>query len=96
MTTANSDVRDILDFISEDNPRAITYDGLDNAIIGWTFASHDIDHSVLAYSHGEIIRIFMERDDMSYDDALEFFEYNVLGLSLGEHQPVIIFDIKGP
>ena len=37
----------------------------------------------------------MERDDMSYDDALEFFEYNVLDLRLGEHQPVIIWDIKG-
>jgi hypothetical protein len=95
MTTANSDVRDILDFISEDNPRAITYDGLDNAIIGWTFASHDDDHSVLVYSRDKIIRIFMERDDMSYDDAMEFFDYNVLGLSLGEHQPVIIWDIKG-
>ena len=95
MTTANSDVRDILNFISEDNPRAITYDGLHNAIIGWTFASHDDDHSVLVYSRDKILKIFMERDDMSYDDAMEVFVYNVLGLSLGEHQPIIIWDIKG-
>ena len=91
MTTTNSDVQDILDFISEDNPRAITYDGLDNAIIGWTFASHDIDHPVLAYSRDKILKIFIERDDMSYDDAMEFFDYNVLGLRLGEHQPIIVF-----
>jgi len=96
MTTIRDEVKEILDFIADDNPDAITYDGFDNAIIGWTFPSRDTEYPVLAYSHTGILQILMERDSMSYFDARDYFDYNILGLTLGEDQPIVIFDIKGP
>jgi hypothetical protein len=96
MTTTRDAVKDTLDFIADENPKAIIYDGLDDAITGYAFPTHDAEHSVLAYSHTGILQILVERDGMSYADAQEYFDYNILGLILGEHQPLIIFDSRGP
>ena len=34
----------------------------------------------------------MDRDSMSEDEAVEYFDFNVDGLILGDNQPVIIRD----
>lgn len=49
--------------------------------------SHD---DCIAYDGDLVIKKNME-DGMSYDEAIEFFEYNQLGAYMGESTPVFIF-----
>jgi hypothetical protein len=36
----------------------------------------------------------MERDGMSYEDATEFFEFNIAGSYVGEATPIWVDDIE--
>ncbi len=56
-------------------------DGFDEAIIGV-----DETSSRLIYSVKKCIKILME--DMSEEDALEHFSYNVFGAWVGEKTPI--------
>jgi len=38
----------------------------------------------------EVIGILMDRDGMSEDDAVEFFDFNVLGAYVGERTPIFV------
>ena len=71
-----------------------TADGLDRAIMG-TVVSFGRKETVL-YSVSQILDILMERDNMSPDEALEFFEYNILGSYNGEGMPAYLNDHAEP
>lgn len=45
---------------------------------------------VVAYDVDKIIKIMIERDGMSYEEAFEFFEFNILGAWVGEFTPIFI------
>jgi hypothetical protein len=74
--------------IAEINPDALLCDGFDDAIIG--MAERINLGPVVAYSVSKIIDIMVERDDMSYEDAMEFYYYNIVGSWMGENTPVFI------
>lgn len=74
--------------IAEINPEALLCDGFDDAIIG--IAERINLGPVVAYSVEEMIRILMERDNMSYEDAFEYFSFNILGAWVGEYTPIFI------
>jgi hypothetical protein len=74
--------------ISEINPDALTCDGFDEAIIG--MAERINLGPVVAYDIDKIIKIMIERDGMSYEEAFEFFEFNILGAWVGEFTPIFI------
>lgn len=63
-------------------------DGLDNAIVGL-----DPYKLVLIYSISQILEIFVERDGMTPDDAIEFFDFNVAGAYVGERTPIWFDDL---
>ena len=63
-------------------------DGLDEAIIG--VATRPNMEDVLAYDVDKIIKILMKRDGMSYEDAYEFYGYNIANAWVGETTPVFI------
>ena len=47
----------------------------------------------LVYIKDDMMEILMNRDEMSWDEAEEFFEYNIMGLFSDmprQHWPVII------
>ena len=71
-----------------------TADGLDRAIMG-TVVSFGRRETVL-YSVSQIIDILMERDNMTPDAALEFFEHNILGSYNGEGMPSYLYDHEEP
>ena len=48
--------------------------------------------SLAVYSYVKFIEVYVERDGMSGDEAIEFFDYNVASMYTGEHQPYIIDD----
>ena len=58
----------------EIDDKAIQLDGCDSAILGIT------DEGVLCYSYELLIDVFVSRDGMQPDEALEWVEFNVLRL----------------
>ena len=63
-------------------------DGLDKAFLG--VASRFGMDQVLAYDYDKVLKILIERDGMSPDEALEFFHYNIIGAWMGDTTPLFI------
>ena len=63
-------------------------DGFNEAVIGIVYGVQP----KAVYSVRKIVDILME--DMSYDDAVEHFEYNIAGSYVGERTPLYIYDIQ--
>jgi len=74
--------------IEEINPEALLCDGFDEAIIG--MAERINLGPVVAYSVEKIIDILMKRDEMSYEDAYEYYNFNIVGAWMGDNTPVFI------
>ena len=68
----------------------ITADGLDKAIIG-TVVAFGRSETVL-YSIKKILEIMMERDGMTEEKAIEFFQYHILGSYDGQGMPSFMND----
>ena len=75
--------------ISEDYPDLLVMepDYLDAAIVG---VVRRIGLEAVCYNTDKVIELLMEHDNMSYEDALEYFEYNMIGAWVGEHTPVFL------
>ena len=86
----------IREILAEENPEALCYDGMDEAIIGiyrGDLARQDMQEgSIAVYSYVKYIEIYIKRDGMSEEEAIEFFDYNVAGAYIGKYQPLIIDD----
>ena len=78
----------LLDLVEEYNPQALKADGFDDAIIG--IASRCGQPDVISYDTNKILEILQERDGMSYEEAQEFFDFNIIGAYMGEHTPIFI------
>ena len=66
-------------------------DGLDEACIGWTDSWNGDERNIrLVYDIGKVVNILQERDGMTYEDAVEFFDFNIAGAYLGKGTPVFI------
>lgn len=59
-------------------------DGFDDAVIGVEIR----DPMRLIYSVKKVIEILITDDEMSLEDALEHFEYNIRGSYVGEQTPI--------
>ena len=62
--------------------------GFDDCVLG--IASRCGGHDLLAYSTEKICQKLHDRDGMSLEAALEFFEYNIAGAYMGELSPVFV------
>ncbi len=78
--------------ISEINPEALLIDGFDEAIIG--MAERINLGPVVAYDVQTILKIMIERDEMTFDEAIEYFEFNILGAWAGDNTPIFINKIE--
>ena len=65
----------------------IFYDGMDDAIvgIGQRFTSYFV-----VYDFAKVIEAMVARDGMDYDEALEYFDFNVVGGWVGEGTPCFL------
>ena len=70
---------------------AIKLDGLDNAIVGIV---EDFHGPRILYSRDKILQILEERDLITYSEAEEFYDFNILGLYAGEQNPVFLVTIQ--
>ena len=78
----------VVDSLSIQNPEALYCDGLSEALIGWCFRATKPE--VAVYDHDKCLEIFMERDGMELDEAMEHLHYNVIGAWVGENTPVFM------
>lgn len=76
-----------VDEISEYNSAMLFMDGLDSALVGFKIQK---DHEMTSvYDQNKCIDALMEQD-MEYEDAMEYFDYNILGAYVGIHTPAIL------
>ena len=63
-------------------------DGLDEALIGTAYRA-DLGE-VFTYDYDKCVDIFMDINDWSEEDALEWMESNVVGCYVGEGSPIFV------
>ena len=75
----------LVEFYSQADEELLRMDGFDDAVIGID------EHSMrLIYSRSKILEILQK--DMSEEDALEYFEFNIHCAYVGEKTPIICLD----
>jgi hypothetical protein len=75
-------------YLEERDETTLLMDNLDEAFIGF---SRRINEPLLAvYSWEKIIETLVVRDGMSYDEAIEYADFNILGAWVGEQTPIIV------
>lgn len=80
--------RELLAELEED---ILLMDGFDDAIIGYSQRIND--PTLAVYSWELMIKILMERDGMSDEEAMEYIDYNCLGAWVGERTPIIVLPL---
>jgi len=68
--------------------KALKADGFDDCIIG--ICERYEKNELLAYDKGKMIKKMMDRDGMTYEEAVEYFNFNILGANMGDGTPVYI------
>ena len=81
-----SKIKEINEYAEEVEEEIIIYDEFEDAIIGLA-DRFGMDTSV-AYDYDKVIKNLME--DMSYEEAVEHFDFNVIGGWVGDSTPVFI------
>ena len=64
-------------------------DGYDEAVLG--IARRCSQPDLIAYDVEKIIEILMTRSDITYEEAVEFFDFNIAGAWVGEETPIFIY-----
>ena len=83
----------INDFFIERDEDVLLMDGFDEAFIGY---SQRINEPMLAvYSWEKMVDVCVKRDEMTYDEATEYIEYNCTGAWVGERTPIIVMPFEG-
>lgn len=79
--------------LAELEPEALTVDGFDEALVGWTDSWSGHDRSIRAvYSAKKIIHM-LEQQGMLREEAEEYFEFNIAGAYVGKHTPMFIREL---
>jgi len=70
---------------------ALKYDGLDAAIIGMTNRPDDpLVCDLLVYSYDKIIQVMMDESEFTWEEAIEYAEFNIIGAYMGPGTPIIV------
>lgn len=83
---------DIEEYLLSRDENLLLADGFDDALLGF---SQRINEPLTAvYSYKMIIDILIERDGMSYDEAVEYADFNILGSWMGPQTPIFVMTIE--
>ena len=95
MTQSENVRQKILEFLSErilefdENTSGILLaDGFDDAFVAVTYTINNVYCAV--YDYDKCIQVLCANDGMEYDEAREYFEFNVLGAYVGVQTPLFI------
>ena len=77
---------ELLESITEFNPEAKLADGFDDSILGYDTKGRVI------YSVNTILDTLVNRDGMDYDEAQEYFGFNIECAYIGEYTPIYMYE----
>jgi hypothetical protein len=77
---------ELLETISEFNPEAKLADGFEDSILGYDTKGRVI------YSVNSILDTLVNRDGMDYDEAQEYFGFNIECAYVGEYTPIYMYE----
>mgnify|MGYP003327860834 FL=1 len=79
----------IRETIAEDYPDLLVLEPnyFDKAIIGMV---QRIGLDAICYDRDKVLEILMEEEGMSFEDAVEHFEYNIIGSWVGDSTPLFL------
>lgn len=66
---------------------ALYADGFEDAIVG---VGHQCHNELVVYDYDKCVEILIKSQDFTYEDAIEWMEFNVVGAWVGENTPVFI------
>ena len=66
----------------------LKWDGFDRAIIG--VGERNNTDSMIVYDYDKMVKILVARDDMSYKEAQEYVDFNIVGAWIGDTTPIIV------
>ena len=78
--------KDIIDLYADDEPEMLFADGYDSAIEGVVW---DGERTRVVYRMESILEILMDQG-MTYDEASEYFDFNVAGSHVGVYTPLYL------
>jgi len=73
-----------MDLIAELYPEALKMDGYDNCILG--VMRRCGCPTIIVYDEGKVIKNLI-RQNMSYEEAVEYYEFNQVGAWVGDNTP---------
>lgn len=75
---------EIREHIAELDEQVMMADGFEGALLGY---AQQFNTTFALYDRGKCIKILMDRDGMTEEEAEEFFEFNVQGAYVGNQTP---------
>lgn len=85
---------EIVEFIEDrgyNDCQIVLADGLEDAFVGVAIRCGGVP--VAVYDYEKCVKILMDRDSVSEDDAREHMDYNVVGAWVGEATPWFLTDL---
>ena len=76
--------REMLTEIDED---ILLADWFENVLIGY---AEIFNKTIAMYDRDKCIKILIKRDKMTFEEAEEFFDFNVTGSYMGEYTPAFV------
>lgn len=77
---------ELLESITEFNPEAKLADGFNDSILGYDTKGRVI------YSVNSILDTLVNRDGMDYDEAQEYFGFNIECAYVGDYTPIYMYE----
>ena len=75
--------------LHDQNPEALVADGFEDAYIG--NAGQACSPPLAVYDYEKCLTILIDRDGMTGGEAVDFFEFNVIGAYMGEGTPLFLY-----
>ncbi|HLA89211.1 MAG TPA: hypothetical protein VJL28_02120 [Gemmatimonadaceae bacterium] len=80
---------DLAALVADENPDALLADGFEDAFIG--LARRCGQPTLVTYDTDKCLEILIARDGMTYEEAVEYFEFNVVGAWMGPNTPLYLY-----
>lgn len=74
------------------SPEALLADGWDDCIIGVAYSPGRGD--LVVYDGDAIINKLVNRDGLEYEEAVEYFDFNITGAWMGPKTPVFVRSVR--
>jgi hypothetical protein len=83
-------LEEIIEFYSDE--KLLSADGFEDCLLGVAYNKFTGTYN-LVYSRSKCINLLVERDKMTFEEAEEFFDFNVEGSYMGKKTPIWVDDM---